>query len=66
MTLPFEVLGYTPKRKIVINHQGHMFDFGLNQLNAENLSLLVGNNYDFAKLRAEIINLAHEKGVLDD
>lgn len=70
LELPFDVLGYSLDRKILIWHKGYLMRFPINQLRLDELRLLLGppsENEDRAKqIKNVVIDKAYEKGVIDE
>lgn len=70
LDLPFDVLGYSPDRKVLIWHKGHLMRFPINQLRVDELRLLIGppteGEEESKKIKNIIIDKAHEKGVIDE
>lgn len=64
--LPFHVLGYNRERKIFIWHKGHLMEFPVSQLRADELNLIVGPDVEIDSLKNQIIDVAHEKGLIDE
>ena len=65
--LPFHILGYTPDRKVLIWHKGHLMPFSTSQLRWDDLSLLMPVfDEDKETLKLLIIDLARDKGIIDE
>jgi len=64
--LPFHVLGYNSERKILIWHKGHLMSIPVSQLRTDELSLIVGLDFEAESLKTQIIKVAHQKGLIDE
>ena len=64
--LPFHVLGYNSERKILIWHKGHLMPIPVSQLREDELSLIVGPDVEANSLKTQIIEVAHQNGLIDE
>ena len=66
--LPFEVLGFTPERKILIWHDGYLMPFSVPQLRIDEIGLLMKytKDIDAATVKNQIISEARSRGVIED
>ena len=66
--LPFEVLGFTPERKILIWHDGYLMPFSSAQLNKDDIGLLMEftEKITFTLVKSQIIEEARDKGIIEE
>jgi hypothetical protein len=64
--LPFQVLGYTPERKIIVWHNGYLMTFTVSQLRSDEFGLFIDTQDKADKYKAKVIKEAREKGMIDE